>query len=347
MSNDPPLLSASGNSPRGIDSGGRTLGGGSGGGSSSSHTTLTPQQLRDHRLARLLGGNKSQSQQPQAKYLPSISPKSSPTTMMAPPKTTTNATDKNPSSTYITSNDSKSIDNSTPTPEQKNSVGKNNITSSLEKNVTNGNIHLKLDAKATNTTSTVVTATADLDEVDDEKLQAALALSLGLPPSKFDNPHPLPSFEGKCDETIDVHISTPGKVQKAVLAAATAMEIEDQDNDVIMSNNDRKPPAIDTTTVPTSPSRILRNDPRHFSGRVRTWYESAASCNVLDFHHCMWDAVVTTENDQKRWLAQGIQFKEEYDHNTSTRTKTGMTATNATTDTSSLLTTIISGPGGE
>lgn len=328
MSNDPSLSSASENSPRrGSDNGGRTLGDGSGGGSScSSHIPLTPQKLREQRLAHLMG-NKSQSQQIQEKSLPSISPKSSPST--------------------------KSIDDNTSTPENKKSVGKNNITSSLEKNITNGNTHLKQDLKekATNTNTaaenTVVAATATAD-LDDENLQAALALSLGLPPSKFDNLHPLPAFEGKCDKTIDDHITTPDKLQIAAVTAATAMDIEDQNNDIIMSNNDRKPSAIDTTTVPTSPaSRTLRNDPRHFSGRVRTWYKSAAPCNVLDFHHCMWDTVVTTENDQKRWLAQGIQFKEEQDHNIATRTKTGTTAINATIDTSSLLATIISGPGGE
>jgi len=325
MSNDPSLSSASENSPRrGADNGGRTLGDGSGGGSSSSHIPLTPQKLREQRLAHLMG-NTSQSQQFQEKSSPSITPKSSPST--------------------------KSIDDNTSTPENKKSVGKNNITSSLEKNITNGNTHLKQDLKekATNTNTaaenTVVAATVTAD-LDDENLQAALALSLGLPPSKFDNLHPLPVFEGKCDETIDDHITTPDNLQIAAVAAATAMEIEDQDNDIIMSNNDRKPPAIDTTTVPTSPtSRILRNDPRHFSGRVRTWYKSAAPCNVLDFHHCMWDTVVTTENDQKRWLAQGIQFKEEHDHNIATRTKTGTTAINAAIDTSSLLATIISGPG--
>jgi len=213
MSNDPSLSSASENSPRrGADNGGRTLGDDSAGGSSSSHIPLTPQKLREQRLAHLMG-NTSQSQQFQEKSSPSITPKSSPST--------------------------KSIDDNTSTPENKKSVGKNNITSSLEKNITNGNTHLKQDLKekaTTNTaaTSTAVAATATAD-LDDENLQAALALSLGLPPSKFDNLHPLPVFEGKCDETIDDHITTPDNLQIAAVAAATAMEIEDQDNDIIMS----------------------------------------------------------------------------------------------------------------
>lgn len=138
-------------------------------------------------------------------------------------------------------------------------------------------------------------------------------------------------------------------------APSTPMQIEEEDNDVVMKNGDKKPAAVETKPIavapaakPISPSRIVRSDPQHFSGRVRSWYNTAAPFNVLDFHDCMWDKDATTENDQKRWLAQGIKFKAEHDdaNTSSTRTAAGtLTATNEETDTSSLLAAIISGPG--
>ena len=136
-------------------------------------------------------------------------------------------------------------------------------------------------------------ASSTADLTEDEDLQAALALSLGLP--------------------MDV-------------------EDDDQNNDVIMSNDEPNNPA--SAIASADGGKIIRNDPQYFSGRVRTWYETASPCNNLAFHHCMWDAGVTTGNDKKRWISQGIRFKEEYDDNKSART-------------SSLLTAIISSPAGK
>jgi hypothetical protein len=351
MSNDPLISSPSGNSsPRGagtgVDGGGQPLGSSS---SSSQNTPLSPQQLREQRLARFGGGGGKVK---------------SPPSTATPMTTIKNATDTKHTN-VTSSNNSKSIDNITPplkdplpTPKDNTDISdKSNIRSSIESVYMNGNPPLKEEAAAAATNTADVyfkaMAAADLDDENDENLQAALALSLGSSQSKFDHLHPLPAFgDEQSDETsLGAHTTTmtPDNVQLAAVVASTAMEIEDQrDNDVVMSNDDRKPPAIDTTAAakiatvpPMSPSRILRTNPKHFSGRIRTWYESASPCNLLDFHHCMWEADVTTPNDQKRWLAQGIQFKEEHaDHSNAN-------ASTNTTDTSSLLAAIISGPGGE
>ena len=360
MSNDPLISSPSGNSPRGVDGGGQPLGTGSSSSSSSSQNTpLSPQQLREQRLSRF-GGGRGKVKSP-----PSMSPDKS--NQPATPSTTTikNVTDTKHTNNDVTSNNSKSIDTIIPSLKDPPPTPKDNINSSDNSNITsienvymNGNTPLKEEAAAATNTADVnnvmaVAAVADPDDENDENLQAALALSLGLPQPKFDILQPLPAFgDEKCDEmSLGAHATTTtlDNVQLAAVVASTAMEIEDQqDNDVLMSNDDRKPAAIDTTAAaktatgpPMSPSRILRTNPKHFSGRIRTWYESASPCNLLDFHCCMWEEMVTTRNDQKRWLAQAIQFKEEHaDHSNAN-------ASTNTTDTSSLLAAIISGPGGE
>jgi hypothetical protein len=386
MSNDPLISTPSENSsPRGgtgVDGGGgQPLGGNSGSGSSSSshNTPLSPQQLREQRLARFGGGGGGGGK---VKSPPSMFPGKSASN---PPATTTTTTTTNNATdtkhTNVTFNNNKSIDNITPplpkkkepphTPEANTPISddKNITSSSIENIYMNGNTPLKEEAAATNNTADTnkaMTAAVDLDDEDanDENLQAALALSLGLSQSKFDNLQPLPAFGDETSDdtslfgahtttTTTTTTTTPDNLQLAAVVASTAMEIEDQqDNDVVMSNDDRKLPAIDTTTTtttttaktaavpPFSSSKILRTNPKHFSGRIRTWYESASPCNVLDFHHCMWEAGVTTPNDQKRWLAQGIQFKDEQDGNNAN-------ASTKNTDTSSLLAAIISGPGGE
>jgi len=211
---------------------------------------------------------------------------------------------------------------------------------------------------------------AILAEKEDEDLQAALALSIGLPiPSSkcgavnFDI-EPLPAFETRRERETTSAISGDMLATAAMVVAtaptlgntpastapSTPMRIEEDDIDVVMENDDRKPAAVGKNATPPSdsPSQILRSNPQHFSGRVRTWYESASPYNMLDFHDCMWDKGVTTEHDQKRWLAQGIQFKDEHDNtkHSSTRTRAGTAmATNIKMDASSLLEAIISGPG--
>jgi hypothetical protein len=48
-----------------------------------------------------------------------------------------------------------------------------------------------------------------------------------------------------------------------------------------------------------------------WSPSIRRWFHSAQPCNILDFHCLMWDPSVTTDNDKRRWMAQGIIFKTE------------------------------------
>lgn len=181
-------------------------------------------------------------------------------------------------------------------------------------------------------------------DLDEANLQVALALSLGLPLSKS-------SFD---DTKINDERSSGNDSSSTYVRGATSSASKDQ-NAPLQSVPILSKPTPETTNVdktsslmfPNKSSRIMRNDPKCFSGRVRTWYESATSCNVADFHRYMWDPTVTTESDKKRWLSQSIQFKEKHDDNASRRTKTGSTPTNDLTDTSSLLAAIISGPAGE
>ena len=202
---------------------------------------------------------------------------------------------------------------------------------------------------------------AVLAEKEDADLQAAIRLSMGLPVTstpfdKVDSDiEPLNAFQSReeresiSENTGDMEMLAAAAMVVAAnpttaianspisMAPSVPMRIDQPDTDVVMESDDRKPAAV-------SPSRILRSNPSHFSGRVRTWYETASPYNVVEFHDCMWDKGTTTENDQKRWLAQGIHFKDEHDDGkvSSPETQTG-TRTNA----SSLLETIISGPGGK
>eukprot|EP00537_Pseudo-nitzschia_pungens_P009280 CAMPEP_0172380298 /NCGR_PEP_ID=MMETSP1060-20121228/70370_1 /TAXON_ID=37318 /ORGANISM="Pseudo-nitzschia pungens, Strain cf. cingulata" /LENGTH=1027 /DNA_ID=CAMNT_0013108051 /DNA_START=42 /DNA_END=3125 /DNA_ORIENTATION=- len=246
--------------------------------------------------------------------------------------------------------DNPAVDNSS-TPED------NNLTQETIHNETNDDNLFDLDDQG------------DLAAQEAHDLQAAIALSMGLPAPSA-NPYmdgldlePLPVSEFSSDtispdllSTVEIMMKTRRELDSTPTSTApsTPIQLEDDDNDALMEDEDKKPAAVETNFIaapapaPISPSRILRSDPQHFSGRVRTWYKTAAPFNILDFHDCMWDKGVTTENDQKRWLAQGIKFKAEHDDpNThSTRTAAGtLTATNDGTDTSSLLAAIISGPG--
>ena len=198
---------------------------------------------------------------------------------------------------------------------------------------------------------------AALAEKEDQDLQAALALSMGLPvpPPKHAEStsvtiEPLPANEPSSSGISNDLLATAAVVAATAPALenlpptshiTSSMSVSEESNynnnqDTVMEQSDeddRKPAAKPT---PSSPSRILRTNPQHFSGRVRTWYETASPYHVLGFHDCMWTKGVTTENDQKRWLSQGIQFKDETHPTTRT--------TNPNTS-ASLLERMISGPG--
>ena len=222
---------------------------------------LTPQQLREQRLARFdKGGGK--------------------------PAASTNGQPKAPPSQMTEPSATKAVEPiSMESPE----------TETME---TNSNLQLWAQ-------ETVAVA-----EKEDQDLQAALALSMGLPVPGAKKEEDNVMMEGNSD-------------------------VED----------DRKPAAVDKTLATSSVRtiEIPKTNPHHFSGRVRSWYESAAPYNILEFHDCMWDKGVTTQNDQKRWLAQGIQFKDEHSDDSATGGGSG----NPNEAASSLLETIISGPGGE
>lgn len=376
-----PASSPSGDLPKGGD-GGRPIGD-----RGANTKQLSPQQLRDQRLARFEGGN---SRGPAQKSQLKDPPPSSSTKISAKP-TMASPIDKRlkpPPTHEVVSNisSSKSIDTSPIKPLVGGHKYKGSATSEIiglplpirsppptidenllevtkdifqENNIDNSN----------NSGSNEALAVAALAEKEDADLQAALALSMGLPVplstfgTSSSNIEPLPAFgiRGNREPTSPIRgdvLATAAMVvatapglgnTPASTAPSTPMRIEEGDTDVVMESDDRKPAAVGKTATPSpSPSRILRSNPQHFSGRVRTWYETASSYNMLDFHDCMWDKGVTTEHDQKRWLAQGIQFKDEHEHNsrkTSPTRSRAETATNDRADASSLLAMIISGPG--
>eukprot|EP00536_Pseudo-nitzschia_multiseries_P003760 jgi/Psemu1/323174/estExt_fgenesh1_pg.C_590023 len=359
------------------------------GGRDAGAKPLTPQQLREQRLARL-GGSGSPVHKQQMKKPPPSSPKNvsrtknsipedkimksqsqsvpnepSPSTKTpSKPRTTKTPPAAPPSSpiqnaTPVAVNDDNSKETNAPTRKNTPNETTNEKTSDLnDQGYLAGQEAKDLEAEE------------DQDS-EDEDLQAAIALSMEPSPTASAQVsdslglEPLPlsecfrEGESYSNEIGSDLLATAAMVvatnpELAATPPSTApstpmqVEVEDEDedpfdNDVMMQEEIASP-----ASVPISPSRIPRSDPQHFSGRVRTWYRTATPFNVLDFHDCMWDKGVTTENDQKRWLAQGITFKAEHDDpNTfSTRTAAGtLTAADERTDTSSMLAAIISGPG--
>lgn len=387
MSNNPSLSEEfpgrGGGGDRSIDDGG-----------ANTKQQLTPQQLRDQRLARLGGGNskgptrKSHLKDPPPSSSMKLSATATATAtsssvdrgLMKPPSTYTTTFSDNSSSKSIdacstkplaTTDDSQAI----PSPSPDILGNPIEVTTDIFQDKNKNNIETS-NSSTSSLEGRVALRVASLAEKEDEDLQAALALSMGLPmpPSKFvgaanSDFEPLLAFETGAEITEPttsriisndalaaaamVVATSPGSENTpASTAPSTPMRMEEDDTDVIMESDDRKPAAIvvgkkATANSPSadSSSRILRSNPQHFSGRVRTWYETASSYNVLDFHDCMWDKGITTENDQKRWLAQGIQFKDEHDDDR--KNYSSSPKTRAGTDASSLLAMIISGPGGE
>ena len=361
----------SSSSPSGKEfDGGR--GGGSTGSGAASTKELTAEELRKQRLARFEGENKNPGQKlkPQLKDPPPASTTAAGTTTMetstenllvasAPHNTISGNITSNPIDTKPVTTTEKAVSFLPSLPTIEDDI------SDISRDI--GNIN-GINAFLTD---------AELAEKEEEDLQAALALSMGLPipvsvpkaigAAETSNIEPLSAFEtgsGRDEATSSISgdmLATAAMVAatspslgyaQADVAPAMPMRTQDEpDTDVDMEGDDRKPAAVvRTPKAPLSPSRILRSNPEHFSGRVRTWYESVSSYNVLDFHDCMWDKNVTTENDQVRWMAQGIQFKDEYDESRGQTTKTQLDAATPAenrTNNPSLLESIISGPGGE
>ena len=219
---------------------------------------------------------------------------------------------------------------------------------------------------------------AALAEKEEQDLLVALRLSMGLPIADADAViEPLQVNETTASSQHE-SISSDLLATAAVVAATSnaihhtpsmqhqQQQQDDEDTKMVMSisdndnEDDRKPAA--KPNIGSSPNRrrngnrnrIPKTNPNHFSGRVRTWYETASSYKILDFHDCMWDKGVTTQHDQKRWLAQGIQFKinndnenDNNDDSTKEDPAAAITTKNPALSSSSLLETILSGPGGE
>jgi hypothetical protein len=99
--------------------------------------------------------------------------------------------------------------------------------------------------------------------------------------------------------------------------ASTEKEFDSDDDDEQLAASLRlslESTAAPTTSTPASSASsaekpMMSNDDQWCSQVKHIVDTTRQPCNILDFHCIMWDASITTENDQQRWLAQGIQFK--------------------------------------
>lgn len=95
---------------------------------------------------------------------------------------------------------------------------------------------------------------------------------------------------------------------------AAALQLSLQKNDVD-GGNDNYPPTNVLVNMNDSLFHTLEPvalpDTFHYSPRVLQSYESSTSTNILDCHSVIWDSAITTQNDQRRWLAQAIDFKSK------------------------------------
>lgn len=124
------------------------------------------------------------------------------------------------------------------------------------------------------------------DAYDDEDaaLQAALALSM----------------EAAGEETAsvastikDIESDDEADEEQRQLAAAMRLSME---------------PSLNPAEQPQR--QPVMSSENRWSARVKQIVETTGQpCNILDFHCIMWDASITTQNDQERWLAQAIDFK--------------------------------------
>eukprot|EP00980_Cylindrotheca_fusiformis_P030032 scaffold24231_cov132-Cylindrotheca_fusiformis.AAC.1 len=133
-----------------------------------------------------------------------------------------------------------------------------------------------------------------MEEYDeDAALRAALALSMADAPSVASTVKEFDSDDEHDDDDDE----------ETQLAAALRMSMGSADNRDALS-------AAAATTTNTTPQTPVMSSSDQWSERVRHIVETTVKpCNILDFHCIMWDASITTKNDQERWLAQGIQFK--------------------------------------
>jgi hypothetical protein len=51
-------------------------------------------------------------------------------------------------------------------------------------------------------------------------------------------------------------------------------------------------------------------NPSEWSIEVQSHYQTAKLCGVLDCNYLMRDLGVTTEQDQRQWLCQGVSYKD-------------------------------------
>lgn len=137
--------------------------------------------------------------------------------------------------------------------------------------------------------------------IDDEDADLQQALAMSLLASQPQQP--------PASQPLRQHPSTPPTEEEDEefdpdLAAALKLSMEAAAD----SGSGTATPREETATLPAAnlPPPPVVGD---LSPSVRRWYESAEPTRILDIHFMLWDAGVTTVNDQQRWLAQGIDFK--------------------------------------
>ncbi len=91
------------------------------------------------------------------------------------------------------------------------------------------------------------------------------------------------------------------------LAAALelSMQKDDGDDGTLQKNSSFKM----NEHVLNSPEPVALPHTSLFSSRVFQCYQTSTPTNISNCHAVIWDGDITTRNDQRRWLAQSIDFK--------------------------------------
>jgi hypothetical protein len=135
----------------------------------------------------------------------------------------------------------------------------------------------------------------DADD-DDGELQMALALSMSAAGDAMTN-HTTANNDQDDEETPEKQLAAALRLSlQKEEGHATAKVAMDAVMSTRSSNDNNNNNNIDSSSLSLSP-------------RVQAWYDTPEACKILDFHYIMWDLGITTEQDQRRWLSQGIHFK--------------------------------------
>lgn len=156
-----------------------------------------------------------------------------------------------------------------------------------------------------------------MNDDEDADLQRALAMSLQHNQISSQTKQE-PTVTSLLGDTIGEHDDDDD--EDADLAAALQLSLQNDDGD---NNKNKNNNYINDegNTIKTNESLNLGSvapmkfpDSNLFSSRVLRCYQSATPTIILNCHALIWDTEITTRNDQRRWLAQAIDFKSQSAH---------------------------------